>query len=137
MSVSVVKCDALDDLATVTKQTLSSSPVDVNTLLGNLYNYDKRYRSNAGYVGYYDMKQLMQYLSSDMEAWTLAADKAVVYWKTAPKNYSGIIASMFSIPQDATCGFSHYIPLSTTSAAAKAYRSTSWYEAAGLSQISW
>ena len=136
VSVSVIKCAALDELASVTKQTLKS--VDLNILLNsNLYDYDKRSKYSSSFVGYYDMKQLMQLLSNNINAWTSAANNAIIYWKTTPKNYSGIANTMFSIPQEITCGVSHYIPMSLSSSAAAAYRSTSWYTAAGLDQIGW
>lgn len=136
VSVSVVKCAALEELASITKQTLKS--VDLNILLNsNLYNYDKRSKYSSSFVGYYDMKQLMQLLSTDINAWTVAANNAIIYWKTTPKNYSGIAGTMFPIPQETTCGVSHYIPMSTSSSAAAAYRSTAWYTAAGLDQIGW
>lgn len=136
VSVSVIKCAALDELASITKQTLKT--VELNTLLNSgLYNYDKRSKYSTSFVGYYDMKQLMQLLSDDINAWTSAANNAIIYWKTTPKNYSGIAKTMFSIPQETTCGFSHYIPMSLSSSAAAAYRSTAWYSAAGLDQIGW
>lgn len=136
VSVSVIKCAALDELASVTKQTLSS--VDLNTLLNsNLFNYDKRSSYDSYYVGYYDMMQLMTYTLVDIEAWTSAVQNAIIYWKTTPKNYSGIINNLFPIPQETTCGVSHYIPLTTTSSVVAAYRSTAWYKAAGLSKLGW
>lgn len=136
VSVSVINCAALEDLASVTKQTLTE--VERNTLLnGNLFDYDKRSKYSSGYVGYYDMKQLMQYLSADMNAWTSVADDVIIYWRSTPKNFSGIIQSMFPLPQEASCGMSHYIPVFPTSAATTAYRSTAWYEAAGLSKLNW
>ena len=42
-------------------------------------------RYSKNYVGYYDMKQLMERLSSDVTAWTSAADKAIVYWRATPR----------------------------------------------------
>lgn len=136
VSVSVINCAALENLASVTKQTLTE--VERSTLLNsNLFDYDKRGKYSSEHVGYYDMKQLMQYLSADMNAWTSATDNAIIYWKSTAKNFSGIIQSMFPLPQETTCGVSHYIPTSTTSAAAAAYRSTAWYEAAGLSKLNW
>lgn len=136
VSIAVVNCAALDELASVTKQTISEVELD-ELLNSDLYNYDKRNKYNKAYVGYYDMKQLMQHLSVDMDAWTFAANNAIIYWKTTPKNFSGIIQSMFPIAQETTCGVTHYIPTSKTSAAAVAYRSTAWYTAAGLDKIGW
>ena len=121
----------------MTKQTLSSDPILLNLLLNsNIYNYDRRAKSSSSYIGYYDMRQLMQYLSSDIDNWTSAANNAIIYWKATPKNYSSYIG-MFPISQGQTCGVSHYIPFSLDSQAAAAYRSTAWYTAAGLNKIGW
>lgn len=139
VSIAVIKCDALDELASITNQTLKS--VELNTLLNNTYDYDQRSKRDASRVGYYDMKQLMQQLSTDMNAWTIAMDNAIVYWKTTPKNSSGLIdpygVVLFNVPQEETCGMSHYIPKSLNSPAAAAYRSTAWYKDAGLSKLGW
>lgn len=137
VSISVIDCAALENLASVTKQTLSSDPILLNLLLNsNIYNYDRRAKSSSSYIGYYDMRQLMQYLSSDIDNWTSAANNAIIYWKATPKNYSSYIG-MFPISQGQTCGVSHYIPFSLDSQAAAAYRSTAWYTAAGLNKIGW
>ena len=82
VSISVIDCAALENLASVTKQTLSSDPILLNLLLNsNIYNYDRRAKSSSSYIGYYDMRQLMQYLSSDIDNWTSAANNAIIYWK--------------------------------------------------------
>ena len=135
-SVSVINCAALENLASITKQTLTEVEWDI-LLNSDLFNYDKRSKYSPYYIGYYDMKQLMQQLSANVSAWTSAADDAIVYWKSTPKNFSGVIQSMFPLPLETTCGVSHYIPYPTTSAAAAAYRSTAWYTAAGLDKIGW
>ena len=86
VSISVIDCAALENLASVTKQTLSSDPILLNLLLNsNIYNYDRRAKSSSSYIGYYDMRQLMQYLSSDIDNWTSAANNAIIYWKATPK----------------------------------------------------
>lgn len=136
VSIAVVNCAALDELASVTRQTISE--VELSMLLNsNIYNYDKRNKYNKDYVGYYDMKQLMQQLSTNIDAWTSAANNAIIYWKSTPKNYSGIILSMFALPQETTCGVTHYIPTPDAPAATVAYQSTAWYSAAGLDKIGW
>ena len=48
---------------------------------------------SSSYIGYYDMRQLMQYLSSDIDNWTSAANNAIIYWKATPKNYSSYIGN--------------------------------------------
>ena len=68
-------------------------------------------------------KHMMQLLSS---------------WKKTPMIYS-MSVGMFSIKR--ANGVSHYIPSTATSSAAQAanaaYRSTSWYSAAGLARLGW
>lgn len=133
-SVSVVNCAALDELAFETKQLLSSTVPDLRTLhKSDIFNYNKR--GNA-YCDYFDMKQLMQYLLVDVSVWNSVLAKVIVYWNSTPINFSSF-ANCFSLPQEKTCGLSHYIPLSTTSATSDAYRSTAWYKAAGLSKLNW
>ena len=133
VAISVIDCAALDELASVTKQTIAKNELNV----GEIYNYDLRSKYSKNYVGYYDMKQLIERLSSDVTAWTSAADKAIVYWRATPKNYSGMIHAMFPVPQETTCGATHYIPMESAPAAMAAYRSTAWYTAAGLDKIGW
>lgn len=133
-SVSVVNCAALEELASVTKQLLSSTAPDLSTLhKSNIFNYNKLFGNNCDY---FDMKQLMQYLLVDVSAWNSAFANAIIYWSSTPLNFSDF-AGCFPLPQDETCGLSHYIPLSTTSATSDAYRSTAWYKAAGLSKLNW
>lgn len=137
VSISVINCAALENLASVTKQTISE--IELSSLLNSgLYDYDKGISTPRRlHVGYYDMKQLMQQLSTDMNAWTFAANNAIIYWNSTPENYSGMMPGMFSLPQETTCGVTHYIPDSSNPAADAAYRSTAWYEAAGLSNLGW
>lgn len=67
-------------------------------------------------------------------AWQQAFKASIVYWNTTDMNYSQFVG-MFSMKD--TNGVTHYIPLSTDSQAAAAYRSTAWYTAAGLDKIGW
>jgi hypothetical protein len=139
VSVAVVKCDALDELAVATNQLLSSPSPSYSMLQSNVFDYNKTkgYTSDYDYTGYYDMRQLMQYLLVDMDAWNAAANNAIVYWRTTPKNFTGGAQQLFPIPEDKTCGVSHYIPSDDREAANAAYRSTAWYKAAGLSKLGW
>lgn len=134
-SVSVIKCAALEELASMTKQTLAE--VEPSILLNSdLYDYDKRKKNSLDYVGYYDMKQLMELILKDTSEWNLVLANAIIYWNSTPINYSSY-CGCFSLPKEITCGVSHYLPLSSKPAAAAAYRSTAWYEAAGLSNLGW
>lgn len=136
-SITVLKTNELENLAAATNQVLSGvSSVDNIALRNKVFNYDKRFT-----VGYYDMQDIVEELT-DAESfaiWKKTFDSAKVYWNTTPKNYSmsvpSIYLGMFSM--EGTNGVTHYIPDSSKPAAAAAYRSTAWYEAAGLSKLGW
>lgn len=136
-SITALKTAELEKLAEATNQALSDvAEVDNAHLRDNIFNYDKRSSSSSGFVGYYDMVAMMQELTDadSFTAWKKAFDSAVAYWNTTPKNYS-MYADMFSM--EGTNGVTHYIPLPSKPAASAAYRSTAWYEAAGLSKLGW
>ncbi len=132
-SICAVKTDGLEALASATRQLLPEEPVEVSSLQ-EVFSYDRR--SSLSKVGYYDYVEMMSLLlpEDDFEVWKQAFDAVVAYWGTTPMNYSSS-GGLFSM--EGTCGVSHYIPASVTSEAAEAYRSTEWYEAAGLSRLGW
>ena len=134
-SICVLNMAELGALAGLTAQFLPEE-ADTQSLVEEIFNYDRRSHSDSHYVGYYDWAQMMQTLldEEDYTAWKEAFDSAVVYWNTTPMNYSSS-AGMFSM--EGTHGVTHYIPQSVTSARAEAYRSLEWYEAAGLSKLGW
>lgn len=131
-SIGVLKTEGLDGLAALTCQLMPAEEVAVNTLRADVFSYDRRHPE----VGYYDMQEMMQELLSDEQfvQWKQGLDNVLVYWNTTPLNYSSY-GGLFSMER--ANGVSHYIPASVTSAAAEAYRSTEWYEAAGLSKLGW
>lgn len=133
VSVSLLKSSELERLANITKQVLTG-PENNADLRSKVYNYDKR-SSYSSHVGYYDMVDMMRLLTDNVgfTTWKQAYDSAMPYWATTPMNYSAF-AGMFSM--EGTNGVSHYIP-SSKSSANTAYRSTEWYEAAGLSKLGW
>lgn len=131
-SITVLKTDELENLAAVTNQVLSGvSQVDNIALCNKIFNYDKR-----STVNYYDMQDMIRELTDadSFATWKKAFDSAKVYWNTTLLNYS-MSVGMFSM--EGTNGVTHYIPLSSKPAAVAAYRSTAWYEAAGLSNLGW
>ncbi len=136
VSVCILKSSELESLANITKQVLQEN-ADNEELRSAVFDYDKR-SSSQGHVGYYDWVQMMRHLTdnSAFTVWKQAYDLAVPAscWKTTPQNYSAF-AHMFSM--EGTNGVSHYIPASNKSAARNAYRSTEWYQAAGLSKLGW
>lgn len=136
VSVGVVKTSELENLANATKNILPSS-VDNAALAASIFNYDKRSSSSYSFVGYYDLLSLAKQITSSgaFTTWKFAFDKAVIYWKTTPTNYSQFIGGNF--PMEETSGLSHYIPLIANSKAAVAYRTCAWYTAAGWDKIGW
>lgn len=146
VAVCVVKADALNELAAATKRALSQVADAENTLpRDDVFDYDaRRLAANVidrqGHVGYYDFPQMMKtWLDDDAYAdWQQAFNASIVYWNTTDMNYSQFVgdnSGMFSM--EGTNGVTHYIPLSLDSQAAAAYRSTAWYDAAGLAGIGW
>ena len=147
-SITVLKSSELENLAAVTKQVLPEG-AEVSELRSSVFDYDKR--TGDKHVGYYDMQEMMQYLLNDDGAafnqWKQSFDASVAYWNTTEKNYSMFahkrfdsVWGMFPMKPYAH-GVTHYVPsVSTTSAAQAAnaaYRSTSWYSAAGLARLGW
>lgn len=135
VSVSVLKSSELERLADMTKQVLSGTANNTE-LRSTVYNYDKRFTSSGSHVGYYDMVEMMRLLTDNagFATWKQVYDVATPYWATTPKNFSAF-AKMFSM--EGTNGVSHYIPSSYGTAASTAYRTTEWYQAAGLSKLGW
>lgn len=135
VSVSLLKSSELEPLAKLTKQVLSDAVNDAE-LRSKVYDYDKR-SSFYGHIGYYDMVEMVRLLTDNASftAWKQAYDAAQLYWATTPKNFSSFTYNVFSM--EGTNGISHYIPSSNSSAINIAYRSTEWYEAAGLSKLGW
>ena len=131
VAISVMKSDALENLANITKQVLPEKKVD-NSELRRAFNYDKR----AGGVGYYDMADIVRSLTDDdaYKAWETAFKEVRVYWNTTKYNFSDY-GGVFSAT--GANGISHYIPSVTNAKANVAYRSTAWYSAAGLSKLGW
>ena len=133
-AICAVSTAELESLAALTNQLLPEETVSVDELQELVFDYDKRGR--LSYIGYYDWDDMMQALldEADYATWRQAFDAAVPYYSTTPKNFSSS-AGMFSM--GGTSGVSHYIPQSLTSEAAAAYRTTEWYEAAGLAKLGW
>lgn len=142
VSVSVIKSDgeALEHLALVTKELLSKyvqnrevngEAIDRKTML----LYDLNDKAN------YDLDGLILYLTggkdnTDYKVWRQAFEKVVVYWKTTPFNYSGILREAFSMK--GAEGLSTYIPYGEyDSNLNKFYRTLQWYSAGGWNETGW
>lgn len=137
-AIGVMKTSELEALAQATS-ALCSDALSAGTAstadLTSIFNYDKRSTSSSLYVGYYDMVELAQALApseASFNAWKQAYDAALAYWQTTPKNYSSV-CGMFSMER--ANGLSHYLPQANRASAARAYRTTAWYQAAGLGAL--
>lgn len=133
-SICVMRTDALEPLAALTAQLLPDEVVNIAALKAAVFDYDHD-GWGRDYVGYFDLKQLMEQLLDDASyaTWTQAFDAAIAYWSTTPKNYSQFVG-MFSM--EGANGITHYIPGSSTQRDA-AYRSMKWYQDAGLEKLGW
>lgn len=134
VSICVMRTDALEPLAALTAQLLPEEVVDIAALKEEVFDYDHK-GWGRDYVGYFDLKQLMEQVLDDASyaTWTQAFDAAIAYWSTTPKNYSQFVG-MFSM--EGANGITHYIPGSSTQRDA-AYRSLKWYQDAGLEKLGW
>ena len=136
VSITLMQCSALPALATATRQALAAQQTDLSSLSQSVLDYDKRRSYPSSYIGYFDLVQLMQRLSSEsaFPAWKQAFDAAVPYFQTTPKNYSSVVGRF---DMTGSYGLSHYLPQSESDKALGAYRTTSWYQEAGLSKLGW
>ena len=134
-SICVMRTSALKQLASVTAQVLPETLADNERLSATVFDYDQRPPSSTYYIGYFDFKQLVQALADEtsLVEWEHAFDEVIAFWKTTDKNYSQV-AHMFSM--EGTNGITHYIPNSNDTYAL-AYRSTAWYQDAGLAKLGW
>ena len=113
-SICVMRTDALEQLAALTAQLLPEEVVDIAALKEEVFDYDHK-GWGRDYVGYFDLKQLMEQVLDDASyaTWTQAFDAAIAYWSTT-----------------------HYIPGSSTQRDV-AYCSLKWYQDAGLEKLGW
>lgn len=125
VSVSVIKSDALEQLAQKTEQIFFK--YGTTTFSSNIMCYDRR---STKY--YYDLNQVVYALTqgnSDYTNWKSAFMKARPYWETTAKNYSGS-GGLFSM--EGAEGVSTYIPSGiSTSRANEYYRTYDWTIATG------
>lgn len=133
-SICVMRTSALQELASITAQLLPQEDVDNAELMEKVFDYDHD-GWGRDYVGYFDLKQMMQEILDEdsFATWEQAFDDAIAYWNTTAKNYSQVVG-MFSM--EGANGITQYIPGNNASRAT-AYRSMSWYQDAGLSALGW
>ena len=133
-SICVMRTSALEALAAATAQALQGAAADGDDVADAVFDYDQRTVS-SGHIGYYDFRQLMEEVTDEasFSAWEQAFLASRAYWSTTDKNYS-MVVGMFSM--EGANGITHYIPGGNTTND-EAYKSTSWYQDAGLAQLGW
>ena len=116
-SICVMRTDALEPLASLTARLLPEEAASDANLKAEVFDYD-HHDDYRDYVGYFDLKQLMEQVLDDASyaTWTQAFDAA--------------------ISMEGANGITHYIPGSSTQRDV-AYCSLKWYQDAGLEKLGW
>lgn len=135
VSVSVLKCDVLDDLAIATKTVFLNYYQNIPEIKKNeiiKYDYSK---NDANY----DLDELIFQLTGgtkndDYLQWRKVFDEACIYWNTTEYNYSSLIDQM--IPMKNANGVSCWIPDDAYNSDLNTFfRSFQWYSAAGWNEV--
>lgn len=140
VSLSVVDCDYLDDLAAMTAEMVTKYVPQDNT--PDLRGVQRYYPiTSSARPEYYDMNGYMSRLvtdSVDYARWKSLFDGAVPYAKSTAWWYSND-ARMQYVDLENYGGVSCYVPqdVSTYSSLNEKFRSTSWYSAAGWNRVGW
>ena len=140
--LSVVNCDLLEDLATVTAEMNIKYVVKEDNLkMSDIQRYCPKPSSSR--PNFYDMNAYMKHLitdEGDYKRWREALDRAVPYAATTPWWYS-IYSSQGRETVDLTSfgGISCYVPQegSTYTQLNTLFRTTSWYAVTGWQQVGW
>lgn len=138
--LSVVDCDELEQLATTTQAMITKYANTQSKL--QLTGVQRYYLLNSSKrPGYYDMNGYMLRLLTDADdynRWASALDKAIPYRITTPHWFSDYTGTEY-VTLESYSGISCYVPRNTSNRSQlnEAFRSTSWYHAAGWSQIGW
>ena len=140
--LSVVNCDLLEDLATITAEMNIKYVVKEDNLkMSDIQRYCPQPSSSR--PNFYDMNAYMKHLitdEGDYQRWREALDRAVPYAATTPWWYS-IYSSQGRETVDLTSfgGISCYVPQegSTYTQLNTLFRTTSWYAVTGWQQVGW
>lgn len=140
VSLSVIDCDCLDDLAAMTAEMVMKYVPQSGALdLGDIQRYYPI--TSKSRPEYYDMNGYMQRLitdSNDYARWKRSFDRAVPYARSTEWWYSND-ARMQYVDLENYGGVSCYVPQSNAiySNLNEKFQSTAWYAAAGWSQAGW
>ena len=140
ISLSVIDCDWLDELADVTQHMLLKyvTPGEGIYLRGvqRYYPLSSRYRPE-----YHDMNGVMRRVitaDDDYTSWRRVYDCAVPYRCSTPWWYSNDAYTQY-VDMDNYGGVSCYVPQQSAvyTKLNESFRSTSWYEVSGWAQLGW
>ena len=140
VSLSVIDCDRLDELADVTQQMLLKyvAPGEDLYLKGvqRYYPLSSRYRPE-----YHDMNGVMRRVITDEDdyaSWRRVYDGAVPYRCTTSWWYSNDAYTQY-VDMNNYGGMSCYVPQQNAvyTNLNESFRSTSWYEVSGWAQLGW
>lgn len=138
--LSVVNCNQLERLATCTRETIKKYvSADSNINFSEVQQYYP-HTGNTSTPEYYDMNGYMRRLVTDDEdyaVWKAAFDHAIPYQYTTDQWYSDYTRGMLDVDTDNYGGISCYVPKAGRTKLNAAFRSTSWYSAAGWEQLGW
>lgn len=140
--LSVIDCDLLEDLASVTAEMIIKYADKENTLeMNDIQRYCPRPTKSR--PNFYDMNAYMTRLitdEADYLRWRKALDSAIPYAASTPWWYS-IYSNQGRemVDLDVYSGISCYVPQSEDSYTElnALFRTTSWYTAAGWQQVGW
>ena len=140
ISLSVVDCDWLDELADATQSMLVKYVVPGEEIylkgVQRYYPLSSRYRPE-----YYDMNGVMRRVITDEEdyaSWRRVYDKAVPYRCSTPWWFSNDAYTQY-VDMSNYGGVSCYVPQQSAvyTKLNESFQATSWYEVSGWAQLGW
>ena len=128
-TLSVIKMDEMENLASVTKSVLQGKNIDETTLVVNsIQIFDRpRYLASRAYSRYFDFAHVMENLASesDYRAFNAQMEKTVV-WKIST---TGFLTNQYGFSIDHHCGLTTYIKQDVYPGLNSFFENTSWYKA--------
>ena len=137
--LSVIECDQLEDLASVTAEMITKYAEDSELTLNDIQRYCPRPATSR--PNFYDMNAYMLRLiteEADYQHWREALDRATPYAAATPWWYSIYsYQGRETVDLNVYSGISCYVPQSGDSYTElnALFRTTSWYTAAGWKQV--
>ena len=129
ITMSIIKMDEMENLASVTKSILKGIDIDDTNLdVDEIQTFDRpRYLSGKPYSRYFDFAHIMENLvsSSDYKMFNTQMEKTVV-WKASSSSF---LLNQNGFYINHHCGLTTYIEQTVYPELKAAYRNSSWYKA--------